>query len=135
MFGLSFIEVVIIGFLALVLLGPEKLPDAAKSLGKTLRDLKKHTDGLREEFEKEVGAGIWDDVTKPKLKPTLVPPAIAVAPLLPKGPPVAATRETVPGLEAALAGDEEVVPPVASTPASPTDAPEAAAPAAQAVLP
>ena len=36
MFGLGFGEIVIVAILALVLLGPDRLPEAAKALGKTL---------------------------------------------------------------------------------------------------
>ncbi len=47
MFGLGFAEIVIIAILALLLLGPDRLPEAAKMLGKTIQDLKKATDGLK----------------------------------------------------------------------------------------
>ncbi|HSB19083.1 MAG TPA: twin-arginine translocase TatA/TatE family subunit, partial [Anaeromyxobacteraceae bacterium] len=49
MFGLGFGEILIILVLALVLLGPSKLPDAAKQLGKGLREFKKATDDLRQQ--------------------------------------------------------------------------------------
>jgi len=108
MFGLGFGEIVIIAILALVLLGPERLPDAAKTLGKTLRELRKHTDDLKEQFENEVYAD-----ERKKLRPALVPPVPAM-PAAQEGPPPAATAENVPGLEAALAGDEPPRPAEAS---------------------
>jgi len=106
MFGLGFGEIVIIAILALILLGPDKLPDAAKTLGKTLREIRKHTDDLKDQFEAE----IYADERK-KARPTLVPPVPAVPG--PSGPPPAATAENVPGLEAALAeagGEPEATP-------------------------
>lgn len=51
MFGLGFSEILVIGVLALILLGPEQLPDLARKLGRFINDLKKTTDGLKEEFK------------------------------------------------------------------------------------
>jgi sec-independent protein translocase protein TatB len=119
MFGLGFGEIVIIAILALVLLGPERLPDAAKTFGKAMRELKKHTDDLRDQFETELYAD-----ERAKLKPALVPP-VPVSAAAPEGPPPTATAENVPGLEAALAGDEPA-------PAAPVAAAAVAAPAAPA---
>ena len=104
MFGLSFGEVVIIAILALLLLGPERLPDAAKKLGKGLRDIKKATDDLKDQVESE----IYGQPQKPG-RPALVPP-VPVQPVPgPAGPPPVATAENVPGLDAALA--EPAAPP------------------------
>jgi sec-independent protein translocase protein TatB len=114
MFGLSFGEIVIIAVLALLLLGPDKLPDAAKMLGKTMRDLKRATDDIKDQMEKEIYS---DD----KPKPALVPPIAARPVPGPAGPPPVATVENVPGLEAALAEPAppalaEAPPPEPSTP-------------------
>jgi len=98
MFGLSFGEVVIIAILALLLLGPERLPDAAKTLGKGLRDIKKATDDLKDQVEAE----IYGQPQKPA-RPALVPPVPAQPVPGPAGPPPVATAENVPGLDAALA--------------------------------
>lgn len=51
MFGLGFSEIVVLGVLALILLGPEQLPDLARKLGRFVNDLKRTTDGLKEEFK------------------------------------------------------------------------------------
>lgn len=50
MFGLGFSEIVVIGVLALILLGPEQLPDLARTIGRFVNDLRRTTDGLKEEF-------------------------------------------------------------------------------------
>src|SRR5512146_1108520 len=97
MFGLSFGEIVIIAILALLLLGPDRLPDAAKTLGKGLREIRKATEDLKDQVERE----IYADERK-GTKPALVPPVPAVIPG-PAGPPPPATPENVPGLEAAQA--------------------------------
>jgi sec-independent protein translocase protein TatB len=103
MFGLSFGEIVIIAIVALLLLGPDKLPEAAKTLGKGLREIRKATDELKDQVEKEINLSelMADKPTPPK--PSLVPPVPAREIPGASGPPPAATAENVPGLELALA--------------------------------
>jgi sec-independent protein translocase protein TatB len=57
MFGMSFMELAIIAVLALVLLGPDQLPQVAKQVGKGLRALKGVADGVRAEVASEVALG------------------------------------------------------------------------------
>jgi sec-independent protein translocase protein TatB len=106
MFGLSFGEIIIIAVLALLLLGPDRLPEAAKTLGKGLRDLRKATDDLKDQVEREIYV---DERKTPK--PALVPPVPVPGPA---GPPPPATSENVPGLEAALAEPTPEAPPAAA---------------------
>ncbi len=47
MFGVSGQELFIIVILALVILGPKKLPEVARTLGKGYKDLKKAVDGIK----------------------------------------------------------------------------------------
>jgi sec-independent protein translocase protein TatB len=98
MFGLSFGEIVIIAVIALLLLGPDRLPDAAKTLGKGLRDLRRATDDLKDQVERELTLE-----ERKSGRPSLVAPVAAAPVPGPAGPPPAATPENVPGLEAALA--------------------------------
>ena len=130
MFGLGMGEIAIILVLALLLLGPQKLPDAAKQLGKGLREFKKATEDLKQQFESELYA---TDATRPT-KPTLVEPPPgedAAAALVPAGGVPAASTEVptahatnVPGLEAALIEVVETPPAAAaSTPAAPAAPP------------
>jgi sec-independent protein translocase protein TatB len=120
MFGLGFGEIVIIAILALLVLGPDRLPGAAKTVGKTLRDLRRATDDIKGQIETE----IYADERK-AAKPALVPP-VPAAPPRPSGPPPPASVENVPGLEAALAEvDELPAAPAAAAAASPKDAPPA----------
>jgi sec-independent protein translocase protein TatA len=53
MFGLGFGEIVIILFIALLFIGPKKLPELAKSLGKGLREFKKATNDFSEAIKEE----------------------------------------------------------------------------------
>lgn len=120
MFGLGMGEIVIIAILALLLLGPDRLPDAAKQLGKTMRQLKRHTDDLKEQFEAELYAE-----ERGAAKPSLVAPIPTGKPQGPAEPPPPATVANVPGLEAALVGDEPAPAPAAAVaPAAPVTAAE-----------
>ncbi len=101
MFGLSFTEVLIIAVLALVLLGPDQLPGAARTAGKWLREFRRATEDLKDQIETEIY------VDERKARPSLVPPVPAAPVPPPAGPPPAATAENVPGLEAALAEPAE----------------------------
>ncbi len=51
MFGLSFWEIGLIALVALVVLGPKRLPALAKTLGKGLRELRKASTDLRSAIE------------------------------------------------------------------------------------
>jgi len=57
MFGMSGSELLIIAILALVLLGPERLPGVARTLGRVGRELRTVANGLKA----EVQAGLGDD--------------------------------------------------------------------------
>lgn len=46
MFGLSFGEILFLGALALVVVGPKQLPELARNLGRFMNDLKRATEGL-----------------------------------------------------------------------------------------
>lgn len=54
MFNVQGTELVIILLLALVVLGPEKLPEAMRRAGQFVRELRKMSDGFQEEFHKAV---------------------------------------------------------------------------------
>lgn len=48
--NLGFFEILLIGFVTLILFGPDKLPEVAKKLGKFSADLKRTSDSVRREF-------------------------------------------------------------------------------------
>jgi len=51
MFGIGMQELLLILVIALIILGPKKLPDVAKSLGKALNEFKRATSDLKESLE------------------------------------------------------------------------------------
>jgi len=53
MFGIGMPELLVILGLALIILGPKKLPEIARGLGKAMREFRRATSDLREQFEEE----------------------------------------------------------------------------------
>jgi sec-independent protein translocase protein TatA len=55
-------ELVFILVIALIVVGPGKLPEVAKSMGKAVNEFKKTTSGVKKEFQDAIKL---DDVDKP----------------------------------------------------------------------
>ena len=51
MFGIGWQELIIIAVVALIIVGPKKLPDLAKTLGKGIRDFKNAAEGVTEDLK------------------------------------------------------------------------------------
>lgn len=52
--SLGWQEIILIGVIALIFLGPRKLPQLAKTIGKTMADFRKITNDFKSTWEKEV---------------------------------------------------------------------------------
>jgi sec-independent protein translocase protein TatB len=55
-FDISFVELITIGAVALVVLGPERLPAAARTVGTLVRRARASWQSVRDEFEREMAA-------------------------------------------------------------------------------
>ena len=56
MFGIGMTEMILIAALALIILGPKKLPDLARSLGKGFAEFKRATNELKSTIDLEIKA-------------------------------------------------------------------------------
>ena len=56
MFDIGFAELIIIALVGLVVIGPERLPEAARNAAKFLGRAKRTYSNLRRDFEREIGA-------------------------------------------------------------------------------
>lgn len=117
MFGLSFWEIGIILAIALIVLGPSKLPDLAKSFGKALREFRKATEDFKSTMD--------DEMYRPDPPQTKLPAESIARPL----PPPATTGDVAAAATAAAqasasadpahamgappAAEAEIVPPAA----------------------
>jgi len=54
-------EIIVILVIALIIFGPKKLPEMGRTLGKTMANIKKTTDGILADIQQEVDA---DDIKK-----------------------------------------------------------------------
>ncbi|MBC3347014.1 Sec-independent protein translocase subunit TatB [Pseudomonas sp. SWRI196] len=61
MFGISFTELLLVGLVALLVLGPERLPGAARTAGLWVGRLKRSFNAIKQEVEREIGA---DDIRR-----------------------------------------------------------------------
>lgn len=71
--GIGPLELIVILIIALIVVGPERLPQLAQSIGKTMRDLRAMSQGLATEWQREIGSvteidtgeGLEEALTKP----------------------------------------------------------------------
>ena len=64
MFGIGFNEIILILLIALIVIGPKKLPDIAKALGKGYREFRKAFEDVKEEFNIDDDEKSYDEIRK-----------------------------------------------------------------------
>ncbi len=78
MFGLGFGELIVVFLIALIFIGPKKLPELAKGLGKGIRDFQNAAKGLSDQLQenKEIPENTTPKIADAVQKDESVPPAI-----------------------------------------------------------
>jgi sec-independent protein translocase protein TatB len=105
MFNLGAGEIALILVVALLVLGPKRLPELARGLGKFVREFRRQTDEVRGVVEREfyrMDQEIQADLPAPDLNPLMptvsAPPAAAAEPAkVPSAEPASVPAEAAPG--------------------------------------
>lgn len=66
MFDVGFSELVVIGLVALLVLGPKRLPEVARTAGRWMGQFRRFADGMRRDFESEINTAEFNEVRKIK---------------------------------------------------------------------
>jgi len=100
MFGIGMTELLVILVVALIVFGPNKLPELARSLGRAMHEFQRASKDLRASFNEAV-----DPTPQQQAATPAIPPAAPPAPLdQPAGAPPATTSTTAPAPAAEHAG-------------------------------
>ncbi len=97
MFGIGMPELILILVVALIVLGPRKLPEIARALGKGIAEFRRATDELKEDF-RQVEQEIEESSTQapPDDNPPLAKKVETASSSIPTTPPPAEESEKKP---------------------------------------
>ena len=133
MFGISFTELLLVGLVALLVLGPERLPGAARTAGLWIGRLKRSFNAIKQEVEREIGA---DEIRRQlhnehilsleqEARKILTPTQQEPTPLQPETAPTGAPPTPVEGAAPATTEPAKVQEPAPTVPTSaPHDTPQ-----------
>lgn len=132
MFGISFSELLLVGLVALLVLGPERLPGAARTAGLWVGRLKRSFNAIKQEVEREIGAdeirrqlhnehiqSLEQEARKILNPQGSTPPTAPVQPATPAAP-AAPTTDPVPALPTPAAAQTAPAAHIGSVPAAPS---------------
>lgn len=105
MFNIGAAELAVIFVVALLLLGPEKLPELARGIGKFMREFRRQTDEVRGMVEREFYQ-LDQEIKEPPAAPNTVPSIKPPAPETPALPESASPSPAEPAPPQALLDPE-----------------------------
>jgi len=97
-FGLTFDKLIIIGVIAIFLIGPDRLPGYAAQLARLVRSLRAMADGAKDRMREEMGPE-FDEVDWKKLDPRQYDPRRIIREALTDDPPGKGTTTTAPPIQ------------------------------------
>lgn len=115
MFGIGMTEMLLIAGLALIVLGPKKLPDLARSLGKGFAEFKRATNELKNTIEVEARSAEVEKIREQLIRegkmtpPNAAPVAAAASEAAPE-PQGNAEKIREARLARSLAGEDDLAP-------------------------
>ncbi|WP_175652837.1 Sec-independent protein translocase protein TatB [Pseudomonas sp. Marseille-P9899] len=122
MFGISFSELLLVGLVALVVLGPERLPGAARTAGLWVGRLKRSFNAIKQEVEREIGA---DDIRRQLHNEHILSLEQEARRIL-NPSSVTPDPATTPGSEPVASATAAVISEAPAAPTAPADAPQPA---------
>jgi len=137
MFNLGAGEIAVIMIVALLLLGPDKLPELARGIGKFVREFRRQTDDVRGLVEREfykMDQEVFAEEQAKRIEPPVPAQPVPPATVGPEGELAPPTYPSVfPPPEGVVAARPSSAEPFASEPPAPSPA-EPAAPASEPVV-
>jgi len=137
MFNLGAGEIAVIMIVALLLLGPDKLPELARGIGKFVREFRRQTDDVRGLVEREfykMDQEVFAEEQAKRIEPPAPAQPVPPATVGPEGELAPPTYPSVfPPPEGVVAARPSSAEPFASEPPAPSSA-EPAAPASEPVV-
>ena len=119
MFGIGFPELLVIMAIALIVIGPKRLPDIARALGRGFSEFKRATDELKDTFREQ---GIPSNPSFPDGK--IRPPGASSDPYVEEDELITSVQSEPPPAEKQppkIAVEEESAAPVTAPPEEPRD--------------